>query len=166
MHQYSLTGLGYQIEYMKNLIKIYSHPRSGTHFLEAFLARNFYPNLDLSSKSDIYYGHWSNKMLLEGGEPYHALFGSHFFPQDSNFSSRMIYIYRDGRDVIASIWNSKFYHQSWKGISFSEFLRRDIDWYGGLGQKHNPKINIVQHWYKHTDDWMNLKNDNLLKISF
>lgn len=152
---------------MKELIKIYSHPRSGTHFLEAFLAKNFYPNLDLSSKNDIYFGHWSKKILLEGGEPYHDLFGSHFFPQDSKLSHKMIYIYRDGRDVIASIWNSKFYHEDWKGnISFSEFLRKDIDWYGGLGQKKNPKINIVQHWYKHTNDWMKLENENLLKISF
>lgn len=151
---------------MKDLIKIYSHPRSGTHFLEAFLAKNFYTTYDLSSHEDIFYGHWSNKKLLLGGEPYHKLFGSHLFPNNSPMNSKMIYIYRDGRAVIASIWNSKFYNKEWEGISFSEFLRKEIDWYGGLGQKKEMKMNIIQHWYKHTDSWMNLDNKNLMKVSF
>ena len=98
-----------------NYIKIYSHPRSGTHFLETFLAKNFYKNEDLSSNGAIHYGHWSNKILLEEGEPYHKLFGSHFFPRDSKIDKKNIYIYRDGRAVIASIWNSNFYNKNWKG---------------------------------------------------
>lgn len=152
---------------MKNLIKIYSHPRSGTHFLEAFLAKNFYPDLDLASKGPIYYGHWSHKILLEEGEPYHQLFGSHFFPGDAKPAPKMIYIYRDGRAVIASIWNSKFYQKEWEGISFSEFLRKDIDWYGGLGQQGRAKkMNIVQHWYSHVEEWEKVRNDNLIHIRF
>lgn len=151
---------------MNNYIKIFSHPRSGTHFLEAFLAKNFYDGDDLSSNGPIYFGHWSNKILLEGGEPYHKLFGSHFFPEDSKFTNKMIYIYRDGRAVIASIYNSKFYNKDWEGLSFSEFLRKDIDWYGGLGQKKQTKMNIVEHWFQHTDTWLNVVNNNLLFIRF
>jgi bile-salt sulfotransferase len=151
---------------MDKYIKIYSHPRSGTHFLEAFLASNFYKNKDLSSNGDIYYGHWSNKILLEGGEPYHKLFGSHFFPEDTKINSKGIYIYRDGRAVIASIWNSGFYHKEWKGMTFSEFLRKDIDWYGGLGQEKYPEMNIVQHWYHHALKWHELKSDEILYIRF
>jgi hypothetical protein len=130
---------------MNNHIKIFSHPRSGTHFLEAFLAKNFYQNHELSSNWPIYYGHWSNKILLEKGEPYHQLFGSHFFPEKVKMFSKMIYIHRDGRDVITSIWKSKFYNKDWKDISFSEFLRKKIDWYGGMGQKNYPDMNIVRH---------------------
>ncbi len=151
---------------MKNFIKIYSHPRSGTHFLESFLAENFYRDENLSSDGPIYYGHWSNKILLETGEPHHKLFGSHFFPDKAKINSKSIYIYRDGRDVIASIWNSKFYNKEWEGISFSEFLRKDLDWYGGLGQKQDVKMNIVQHWYKHVYDWHKVNNENLLILNF
>lgn len=151
---------------MKNLIKIYSHPRSGTHFLEAFLAKNFYSGFDLSSEEEIYFGHWSNKILLPGGEPFHKLFGAHSFPQYEDISSKSIYIYRDGRSVISSIYNSKFYNKEWMDLSFSEFLRKDLDWYGGLGQKKKLKMNIVQHWYQHVDAWSNLENKNILIIRY
>jgi hypothetical protein len=149
-----------------NYIKIYSHPRSGTHFLEAFLAKNFYNDENLSSEGPIYFGHWSNKILLEEGEPYHKLFGSHFFPDKAEKFSKMIYVYRDGRASIASMWNSKFYNIDWEGITFSEFLRKEIDWLGGPGQKSEPQMNIIQHWYKHTSEWLELKKSNLLFIRF
>ena len=151
---------------MHNYIKIHSHPRSGTHFLEAFLAKNFYQSEELSSEGPIHFGHWSNKILLEGGEPYHKLFGSHFFTDKAPFSDKMIYIYRDGRAVIASIWNSKFYHTEWEGITFSEFLRKRIDWEGGLGQEKESQLNIVQHWYEHVKDWTEQKSKNILFIRF
>jgi len=149
-----------------NYIKIYSHPRSGTHFLEAFLAKNFYRNQDLSSEGSIYFGHWSNKILLEEGEPYHKLFGSHLFPEQHKKLFNAIYIYRDGRDVIASLWNSKFYQKDWFGISFSEFLRKEIDWYGGTGQKALPKVNIVQHWFNHVDSWVNCNDEDIFILRF
>lgn len=149
-----------------NYIKIYSHPRSGTHFLEAFLAKNFYQNKSLSSEGSIYYGHWSNKLLLKDGEPYHKLFGSHFFPDKTKISKKSIYIYRDGRAVIASLWNSGFYNTNWKGISFSEYLRKDIDWIGGTGQEMYPKMNIIQHWEKHIDSWFEITNKNILYLRF
>ncbi|PQB03871.1 sulfotransferase domain-containing protein [Aureitalea marina] len=151
---------------MKEHISIYSHPRSGTHFLEAFIARNFYRGQNLSSNGAIYYGHWSNKILLESGEPYHQLFGSHFFPEEVKKKKRRIYIYRDGRAVISSIYRSKFYSTSWDGISFSEFLRKKIDWYGGLGREAYPDMNIVEHWYHHLNSWMNQPQDDLLIIRF
>ncbi|WP_139854869.1 sulfotransferase domain-containing protein [Aequorivita sinensis] len=151
---------------MKDYIKIYSHPRSGTHFLENFLAKNFYSNEDLSSEGAIYYGHWSNKLLLEEGEPYHKLFGSHFFPDKTKVANKSIYIYRDGRAVIASLWNSKFYNKEWHGISFSEFLRKDLDWLGGPGQKKKLDINIIQHWEDHILQWERQAGNNILFLRF
>jgi len=151
---------------MKEYIKIYSHPRSGTHFLEAFLAKNFYDGENLSSEGSIYYGHWSNKILLEDGEPYHKLFGSHFFPDKAKIAKKSIYIYRDGRAVIASLWNSKFYNKELEGISFSDYLRKEIDWIGGTGQEGYPKMNIVQHWEKHIEHWINLNNKDILYLRF
>jgi hypothetical protein len=153
----------------KELIKIYSHPRSGTHFLEAFIASNFYKGINLSSDGSIYYGHWSNKKLLEKGEPYHKLFGSHFFPEEIELNKNVpkIYIYRDVRGVIASIYNSKYFNQEKYGnISISDFLRLDIDWCGGLGRKTKLKENVVQHWYRHVDSWCKLSDENLLIIRY
>ncbi len=43
-----------------DLVKVYSHPRSGTHFLEAFLAENFYPHSDLLVEN-VTWGHWSDR---------------------------------------------------------------------------------------------------------
>lgn len=150
---------------MKDYIKIYSHPRSGTHFLEAFLAKNFYKNEDLSSNGAIHYGHWANRTLLEEGEPYHKLFGSHFFPNSLKVSDKAIYIYRDGRAVIASLWRTGFYNKSWEGITFSEFLRKDLDWIGGPGQKANLKMNIIQHWFNHIESWEKY-SDKILFLRF
>jgi hypothetical protein len=151
------------------MIKIYSHPRSGTHFLEAFIAENFYEGKNLSSNGPIFYGHWSDKKLLEEGEPHHQLFGSHFFPNELKLknSEPKIYIYRDVRAVIASVYNSKYYNiKEFPGLSFSEFLRMDIDWYGGLGRKKSTNLNIVQHWDKHVNEWLQLKDQNLLIIRY
>lgn len=151
------------------MIKIYSHPRSGTHFLEAFIAENFYPGKNLSSNQPIYYGHWSEKKLLEDGEPHHQLFGSHFFPEELNLkiNEPKIYIYRDVRAVAASIYNSKFYNtKKHPEITFTDFLRMEIDWYGGLGRKKSSNLNIVQHWDKHVNEWLQLKDKNLLIIRY
>jgi hypothetical protein len=154
---------------MKTVIKVYSHPRSGTHFLEAFLAKNFYPHINLSSDGPIYYGHWSNKKLLMEGEPHHKLFGSHYFPSELNLNRNQpkIYIYRDVRAVIASIYNSKYYNcKKYPNISVSDFLRMNIDWHGGLGRQKDSNLNIVQHWYYHVDEWLNIDDPNLLFIRY
>jgi bile-salt sulfotransferase len=148
-------------------LKVYSHPRSGTHFLMNFLSSNLYKDKDLASKFPIYYGHWSNKIFLEGGEPHFELFGGHLFPSSYSNFDKGIYIYRDGREVIASLWNGDIYNIKWRGITFSEFLRKEIDWYGGPGQQRNAtKLNIVQHWYQHVDEWVNLNNKNIISISY
>jgi len=79
----------------KPLVKVYSHPRSGTHFLEAFLAKNFYQDKDLAL-AEITWGHWSNRKINKDGNPYGKLFGNHYFADENNNESPKIYIYRDG----------------------------------------------------------------------
>lgn len=152
----------------QQLIKVYSHPRSGTHFLEAFLARNFYPNTDLTLKP-IPWGHWSNRKVVEEGGPYKQLFGSHRFPSDINVTSKqaMIYIYRDGRAVAYSVWNSdNFIHRKMKGISLSDFLRAELDWEGGPGFKATHSQTIAQHWFHHVDAWHKFRHPNLLFVRY
>ena len=130
----------------KKLVKVYSHPRSGTHFLEAFLAKNFYKNMDLSTDK-INWGHWSNRKIKEGGNPYGQLFGHHFLPTASNFRSPGIYILRDGRAVAYSVWKTEnFIHKDIDGkISFSDFLKLPLDWLGSPSYRVEPKLTIFQH---------------------
>jgi len=150
------------------MLKIYSHPRSGTHFLEAFVAKNFYPDEDLSVEN-LTWGHWSNRKFSEIN-PYGKLFGSHSFPR-KNFRPKIkpiLYIYRDGRAVAYSIWKTpNFLNKEMSDLSFSEFLRTPIDWKGSPAHKSEPKYTIVEHWSKHVEEWFNLRGKaNVIFISY
>ena len=145
----------------KKLVKVYSHPRSGTHFLEAFLAQNFYKAKDLSIDK-ITWGHWSNKKIKEDGNPYGQLFGHHFFPTQNNFKKPGIYIIRDGRAVAYSIWKTQnFLHKDIDGkIPFSDFLRTPLDWSGSPSKKTDNGDTIFEHWAKHCDEWLKFSKAN------
>ena len=148
------------------MLKIFSHPRSGTHFLEAFVAQNFYPDMDLSVK-DLTWGHWSNRQSKELN-PYGQLFGGHHFPK-RNFRLKpqpLLYIYRDGRAVAYSVWKTpNFLNKETSDLSFSKFLRTPIDWKGTPGHKSEQKFTIVEHWAKHVESWHKLKG-NIVLISY
>lgn len=143
------------IFYNKPLLKVYSHPRSGTHFLEAFLAKNFYQNRDLSLDK-VAWGHWSNRKVKEDGNPYGKLFGHHYFPSIKNLKRPGIYIIRDGRAVGYSIWKTpNFLHKDTDAtISFSDFLNTPLDWSGSPSKKTNEKLTFFEHWAKHCDEWI------------
>lgn len=152
----------------KSILRVYSHPRSGTHFLEAFLAKNFYKKKDLSI-SEIMWGHWSNRKINKQGNPYGLLFGHHFFPTHSNFKAPGIYIIRDGRAVAYSIWKThNFLHKDIDGkISFSDFLNTPLDWYGSPSKKSDINITIFEHWEKHCSDWLDFsEHEKKLLIIF
>lgn len=149
-------------------IKVNSHPRSGTHFLEAFLARNFYQkdNLHVSKVS---WGHWANRQIKTSGNPYGKLFGHHEFPtaSDNKSKKQIIYIYRDPRAVAYSIWKTNnFIHPRYSGISFSDFLRLKLDWWGSPGNKSEEKWNIGEHWFQHVHSWHQVGNPNLMIIRY
>ena len=104
--------------FSKNRIKVYSHPRSGTHFMEAFLGRNFYPKDNLSW-SNVPWGHWSYQKMNTYSNPYGKLFGHHRFPAENekNPKQPMIYIYRDPRAVAYSIWKTEnFINPKHRGV--------------------------------------------------
>lgn len=152
----------------KELLKIYSHPRSGTHFLEAFLAKNFYNTMDLNIPL-ITWGHWSNRKEKPEGNPYGKLFGNHCFANRNINTMPKIYIIRDGRAVAYSIWKTNnFIHKELEGISFSDFLRTKIDWHGTPANKNEPTHTIIEHWCLHINSWLELSqnDDNLLIIRY
>lgn len=148
------------------MLKIFSHPRSGTHFLEAFVAKNFYPTHNLSVKN-VEWGHWSNRKLRKEN-PYGELFGGHHLPTKRyRFNpSPLIYIYRDGRAVAYSVWKTpNFLNSEMSELSFSEFLRTPLDWEGSPGNMVNHGKNIIEHWVHHLESWFSLKG-NVLMISY
>jgi hypothetical protein len=152
----------------KPLVKVYSHPRSGTHFLEAFLAKNFYKDKDLAI-DEITWGHWSNRKIKKEGNPYGMLFGNHYFADKNDNRSPKIYIYRDGRAVAYSIWKTpNFLNHEDSKLEFNEFLTENIDWYGSTSKKTKENYTIFEHWLNHVDSWKNLAetNENLLIIRY
>ena len=116
------------------MISVYSFPRSGSNYLQALLAANLYSALDLSVQGE--WGHWSERKPIV--TPHGRLFGSHGLPWNitppAGLTAReskgeAVYIYRDGRAVALSVYRSAgFTNPSWAGISFSDFLRRKLDW--------------------------------------
>lgn len=151
-----------------NLVKVYSHPRSGTHFLEAFIARNFYRGKKLGLKS-IIWGHWSNREVNPVGNPYGKLFGNHYFADANKNTLPKIYIIRDGRAVAYSIWKTRnFVHNDLKDISFKTFLRTPIDWYGSPSKRVEPEHTILEHWAAHVSSWKELakKDTNTLLLYY
>jgi hypothetical protein len=154
--------------FAQQMVKVYSHPRSGTHFLEAFIAENFYKEKNLST-DNVNWGHWSNRKINSEGNPYGKLFGSHHFPKKKYKKEFKIYIVRDGRAVAYSIWKTpNFIHKDLKNISFHDFLNLQLDWKGTPATKSEPKLSILEHWYEHVKAWeeASLEDDNLLLVKY
>lgn len=136
------------------LIRVYSHPRSGTNFLMRFIAANFYAGQDLHSKPGRI-GHWKNRIENQSN-PVGKLSGTHhFFDYEKNqFIKPAVYLVRDGRAVAYSIWKTKvFQNPNWKSWCFSKFLREKLDWYGSPGNPHGFPGSIVEHWRDHVISW-------------
>lgn len=160
----------YKPLYSSNYVSIFSHPRSGTHFLESFLGENFYKNSDLSTPT-VNWGHWANRKHNPKGNKYGKLYGSHHFPTSlfKNVNYPILYIYRDGRAVAYSVWKTEnFLHPKYKNISFSEFLRIKLDWQGSPAWKSKEKYTIAEHWEQHVLGWLDLaaENDKILIIQY
>lgn len=150
-------------EMTEQLLQVHSHPRSGTNFLCAFIARNFYPGRDLTGKEGVM-GHWADPIPQEPSPwPYGALFGSHYFYAPWMERQDTIYIYRDGRDVAFSLWRTKaFLHPSWREWAFSKFLRYSLDWLYSPGWGGSFDGSIVSHWHEHLQSWAAAPNALLI----
>lgn len=95
-------------------------------------------------------GHWAQRVRVQAPTGYHQ---SHKFYSGER---GVVYVYRDGRDVLASLYRTKgFLHPTWVDLSFSEFLRRPLDWHGTPGKRAAVKLTPGQHWKKHLDSWEN-----------
>jgi len=164
---------------MKNeLVYLYSHPRSGSNFILATLYKNFYAGMNLSGNAGVI-GHWKHRTNSTG--LYHTrkkrvdrnmhskIFGGHRF-RPVKVRNNPIYVIRDGRDVVLSLWRTKWMlSPDDQDISFEYFLRKKIDWLGNPGGKlrGKPRMNPVQHWKAHVNNWYGKKGrDGICYVRF
>jgi bile-salt sulfotransferase len=149
-------------------VLVFSFPRSGTHFLEAFLARNFYPESDLRV-TNIPWGHWSNIQRNTTGNEYGKLFGGHQRAESADKQSRQrgIYIYRDPRAVAYSIWKTdNFINPELGEIPFSEFIDLQLDWDQAPEIRSTPSKTVAEQWYEHVDSWHKAANPQLMILRY
>jgi len=139
----------------KPLIRVYGHPRAGNNLLCAFLALNFYPGENFVTFGRI--GHWKNRLLNQRNQ-HGKLAGTHYFYHDrkNKVVHPCVYVYRDGRAVALSLWRTKIFQApEWEGLTFSEFLRKPLDWGGSPGNPKGFEQPIAAHWRFHLQSWEN-----------
>jgi len=132
------------------IIKIYSHPRSGTHLLGHLMKLNLYKEVNLSTGPGSY-GHWADRRHSMGS-PVGQLFGHHM--ADAPPTGPAIYLVRDGRDVAISIFRTPhFMNPNVRILGFSEFLRILLDWKWSPSNRVEFEYTITQNWYEHVKAW-------------
>ena len=152
---------------MNKKLQVYSHVRSGTHFLMSSLKNNFYQTQDLSTSVQKF-GHWSEQSdykrfftNIEGKNSYvcewGGLFGGHnYTPTTKSWSKQnSIYIARDGRDVVVSMYNmSSFRSAEDQDKSFENYIRSNLDWTGAPEKRVEPFQNPIKHWCESVSSWL------------
>ena len=165
---------------MNPIVKVVSHPRAGTHFLEACLYYTFYNDgkRDLSSPSWSERGHWRNgfrqrdEMKYGERKKWGKLGTSHpMFSEKYLEHEKLIYIVRDGRDNVLSLWRTKpMMPSAWKDISLSDFLREKIDWHPAPVYKATDewkdKYNVIEHWLLHVESWWKERPKNTFFVQY
>ncbi len=162
------------------LILICSHRRSGTHWLIDVIRHNFpgvnknFINIDRLMEE-----HKERISIYEleemiGKEAGHLILKSHmtsdftpFLEEKKNFirdlidrDGKIIYVYRDGRDVMVSLY---FYMKRFTDNlpEFPDFMRMQNDF-----DQFYCKLNRVEYWKRHVWGWIDQKDSNVLKISY
>ena len=139
---------------------VYGHPRSGTNFVRATIKAALFPNVKkLERNAEIKAGHWAERHTIPA-TPAFNLGGGHCFYSGQEPA---IYVYRDGRDVAASLWRAnQLQHPDWRGMDFSDFLRRPLDWRGSPGWQADSRMTIAQHWLAHVRSWTNKRGVSMV----
>ncbi len=161
---------------------VISHRRSGTHLLIDAICNNFgaykngYVNLDRLAPGHLKkmsvdeftqrigrgphvlkthtYADWKRFFFQEreAGELAGGLFAD----------SKLIYVYRDGRDVLASLYEyAKTVFPDMSEAGFSDFIKMDNE-FEPLGAAESSMR--VKYWAEHVGGW--LERDDILLVSF
>ncbi|MFH1457250.1 MAG: sulfotransferase domain-containing protein [Patescibacteria group bacterium] len=168
---------------MNNHFIIISHRRSGTHLTIDSIINNFnlykdksYINIDRlrSDHKDV--------LTLENVEDdinkgptiikSHLLpcFNRYFFNDEEKqnfinklfFEAKKIYVYRDGRDVMASLYNYfNTFDEDTQKKTFKQFLRSTSS-----TEQFINDVNHIEFWKLHIKSWMNINDKNIMFISY
>lgn len=165
---------------MKNIVVI-SHRRSGTHLTIDSLINNLsgYYNdfvtidrlLEERNNSIEQFEKSIKKENLIVKTHAHADIDNYFgFKPDVNLlanellsESLLIYVYRDGRDVLNSLYNYSKDNAPHRENDFSAFLRSEIYFDQNTVKK---KMDKVDYWNYHVSSWLDYSGDNITYISF
>lgn len=119
-----------------NRTLVFSYPRSGTHWFCSLLKGWFYPDVDLGGDLDVSeHLPWTGWEGTEQQIPWAGLLGGHYYdPRLRTTVERLgqcrpIYLIRDGRDVMISIWRMDQYIARQQGnptIDFSIYMRQAL----------------------------------------
>lgn len=154
-------------------ILVFAHRRSGTHWVIDAIRNNFsnvsswYYNLDKIESDNDFFIKLKEKTFRFSG---HLILKSHSesnlslftddkrsFVKDLLKNAKVIYVLRDGRDVLVSLY---FYYKKVsknKTLSFSDFIRqKDV----------KSEVNGIEYWKMHVDGWLSQKELNILPVSY
>ena len=163
---------------------IVSHERSGTHIaIDAvrnnfpIYKRQFYVNIDRMVE-----GHWSycspeivgeelqrkprvikTHMILDTGAYFDGDGPATQLVKSIAQDSRLIYVYRDGRDVLSSLFT--FWSRTipeFIGTTFSDMLKGNFT--VDVGRTRRDSTNPVSYWREHVQAWIG--REDVLTLSF
>ncbi|MHA1230810.1 MAG: sulfotransferase domain-containing protein [Candidatus Helarchaeota archaeon] len=160
---------------MNEHVIVISHRRSGTHLLIDLIINNFpkyneYINLDRLIPCHEKYITLKEFKSIINKKPFviktHTHSNTKSFFQDCNNcdsfintlfnKSKLIYVYRDGRDVLTSLYF--FFNKLPKDLSFSNFIRMDNEFEHNT---YNGKMNRIEYWLYHLEGWFSSSRDIL-----
>ena len=158
---------------IKKKIIVFSHERSGTHFLINSIALNFgyaSSQIDIDKAQGVNWADFATgKQWFERfrGIPVSNIFKSHhdarfFVPLMDLLTDeyQIFYIYRDGRDVMTSFWH--YLNQLAPGWgpqteTVGQFLRARP--FGGILQYQLQEVEtMLDRWVVHADSWYNTRS--------
>lgn len=167
-------------------IAVFSHERSGTHFIMNTIAENFgyitepWWMFEYSMAYDIYH----NETLLEyfreyKNQPILNILKSHhsssFFVdalEEILEDYKVIYIFRDPRDVLQSYWNYIHRMEAFVGKkteTISEFIH-SAPCGAMLRYQTSQSETVIDRWVDHVQGWIDLSNkvnsENMLLLNY
>jgi len=167
---------------MHEHVLVISHRRSGTHFLIDAMANNFAPYRRSYLTLDRLRPQNRKPMSLDRFRAKLAaaprVIKSHmhrdvdgYFAGDTKVlplvkdllrTAKMMYVYRDGRDVLTSLYfYMRRYQPAIAEVDFSDFIRMENDFDGGT---YDGRADRVEFWKSHVESW--LTERSVFPISF
>ena len=165
----------------KQNVLVISHRRSGTHLTIDSIRNNFKalresPYVTLEILGDSHPDHLSVSEFRQAISGNSGVIKAHYLPDVSEYlaseearcaedvfnQSKQIYVVRNGRDVLASLYELRRGHDALvREMSFSQFIREpSFDRQAGTFDK-------VTYWAHHVESWLNAPGaDQRLVIQF